>query len=77
MTGQRPVLNTYWLQQQLVQEHISLTNPHLSLSEALTSTEALPGDRDKHHTQTKPAAFGTRRSAAKERGLSPARRDSS
>lgn len=35
-----------------------LTNPHLSHSEAVTSTEALPGDRDKHHVQTKPATFG-------------------
>lgn len=70
-------MNTYWLQQQVVQEHVSLTNPHLSLSEAVTSTEALPGDRDKHHAQTKPAAFGTCCSVVKERGLSPAPRDSS
>ena len=74
MTGQRPALNTYWLQQQVVQEHITVLQ---TLSEAVTSTEAMPGDRDKHQAQTKPAAFGTRRSAAKERGLSPAPRDSS
>lgn len=36
-------MNTYWLQQQVVQEHISLTNPHLSPSEAVTSTGAARG----------------------------------